>query len=292
MSLPVTIEQIGAAAKRISSYSHQTPVQTCSSLDSISGAELIFKCENLQKTGAFKFRGACNAVFSLTDSETSNGVATYSSGNFAAALALAARLREIPAYVVMPYNVSELKRAAAENYGADITSYDPASETRESALEVVLEKTGATFIHPSHYPLVIAGQGTAALELLEQVSELDLVLAPIGGGGLVSGTAVAVTERSPSTQVIGAEPANADDAYRSLQAGYIIPSKNPQTIADGLRHSLGDVTFEIIKERAEQIITVSEEAIIHGMRLVWERMKIIIEPSSSVAVAWQTAFEE
>ncbi len=285
MSLPVTIKQIGAATERISPYAHRTPVQTCRSLDSITGAELFFKCENFQKAGAFKFRGACNAVFSLSEDETSRGVATYSSGNYAAALALAARLREIPAYVVMPWNAPEIKRAAVESYGAEITPYEPTVETRESTLAAVVETTGATFIHPSHDPRVIAGQGTAALELLEQVPELNLVLAPVGGGGLLSGTAVAVSELSPSTRVIGAEPSNADDAYRSLQAGYIIPSMDPQTIADGLRSSLGDLTFAIIKERVEQIITVSEEAIVHAMRLVWERMKIIIEPSAAVAVA-------
>ncbi len=285
MSLPVTIKQIGAATERISPYAHRTPVQTCRSLDSITGAELFFKCENFQKAGAFKFRGACNAVFSLSEDETSRGVATYSSGNYAAALALAARLREIPAYVVMPLNAPEIKRAAVESYGAEITPYEPTVETRESTLAAVVETTGATFIHPSHDPRVIAGQGTAALELLEQVPELDLVLAPVGGGGLLSGTAVAVAELSSSSRVIGAEPSNADDAYRSLQAGYIIPSKNPQTIADGLRSSLGDLTFAIIKERVERIITVSEEAIVRAMRLVWERMKIIIEPSAAVAVA-------
>jgi threonine dehydratase len=247
-------------------------------------AELYFKCENFQKVGAFKFRGACNAVFSLSDQEASRGVGTHSSGNHAAALALAARLRGVPAYIVMPENASEVKKAAVSGYGAQIFLCQPSEAGREERMAEVLEETSATFVHPSNDPLVIAGQGTAALELLEEVPDLDVVMAPVGGGGLLSGTALAVAGLSPDTRVIGAEPEGADDAYRSLQVGRIIPSVNPQTVADGLLTSLGSNTFPIIRERVEQIVTVSEEAIIAGMRHAWERMKIVIEPSAAVPV--------
>jgi threonine dehydratase len=247
-------------------------------------AELYFKCENFQKVGAFKFRGACNAVFSLSDQEVSRGVGTHSSGNHAAALALAARLRGVQAFIVMPRNASKVKKAAVAGYGAQIFPCEPTKAGREKRMAEVLKETGATFIHPSNDPLVIAGQGTVALELLEEVSDLDVVLAPVGGGGLLSGTALAVAGLSPRTRVIGAEPERADDAYRSLQEGRIIPSINPHTVADGLLTSLGDNTFPIIREHVEQIVTVSEEAIIAGMRHVWERMKIVIEPSAAVPV--------
>ena len=282
-SLP-HLESIQEAARRIRPYAHRTPVVTCAGLDDMCNAELFFKCENFQKVGAFKFRGACNAVFSLTDEEASRGVGTHSSGNHAAALALAARLRGVEAFIVMPRNAKRVKVAAVSGYGAEIFFCEPSEAGREERMAEVLAQTGATFIHPFDDPLVIAGQGTAALELLEEVSGLDVVLAPVGGGGLLSGTALGVAGLSPDTKVIGTEPEGADDAYRSLLEGRIIPSVNPQTVADGLLTSLGENTFAIIREHVEQIVTVSEEAIIAGMRHVWERMKIVIEPSAAVPV--------
>jgi threonine dehydratase len=277
-------ENVRQAARRIEPYAHRTPVLTCSALDRMVDALLYFKCENLQKVGAFKFRGACNAVFSLSDEEVSRGVGTHSSGNHAAALALAAQLRGVPAFIVMPVNASEVKKAAVAGYGAQIFPCEPTEAGRADRLAEVLVETGATFIHPSDDPLVIAGQGTATVELLEEVPGLDVILAPVGGGGLLSGTALAASGLSPQTRVIGAEPEGADDAYRSLQEGRIVPSVNPQTVADGLLTSLGDNTFPIIRDHVEQIVTVSEEAIIAGMRHVWERMKIVIEASAAVPV--------
>jgi len=280
-----TIEDIRAAAERIQSHIHHTPVLTCESIDRITGCRLFFKPENFQKVGAFKFRGATNAVFSLGDSEARRGVATHSSGNHAAALALAAARRNIHAHIVMPETAPDIKKAAVAGYGAQITYCRPTLEAREAGLNLVVEQTGAVFIHPYNNPQVIAGQGTAALELLADVPELDVVIAPVGGGGLLSGTALAVAALSPRTKIIGAEPRGADDAFRSLAAGKIIPSENPQTIADGLLTSLGSLTFPILYRHLERIVTVSERAIIQAMRLVWERMKIIIEPSAAVPVA-------
>jgi threonine dehydratase len=282
-SLP-GFDSVREAAERIAPYVHRTPVLTSSSLDRMVNAELYFKCENFQKVGAFKFRGACNAVFHLSPEEAIRGVGTHSSGNHAAALALAARLRGVQAFIVMPRDASKVKKAAVAGYGAQIFPCEPTEAGREERMAEVLKETGATFIHPSNDPLVIAGQGTAALELLEEVSDLDVVLAPVGGGGLLGGTALAVAGLSPDTRIIGAEPEGADDAYRSLQEGRIIPSVNPQTVADGLLTSLGDNTFPIIREHVEQIVTVSEESIVAGMRHVWERMKIVIEPSAAVPV--------
>ena len=282
-SLP-GFDSVREAARRIEPFVHRTPVLTCSSLDRIVNAELYFKCENFQKVGAFKFRGACNAVFHLSQEEASRGVGTHSSGNHAAALALAARLRGVQAFIVMPRDASKVKKAAVAGYGAQIFPCEPTEAGREERMAEVLKETGATFIHPSNDPLVIAGQGTAALELVEEVPGLDVVLAPVGGGGLLSGTALAVAGLSPDTRIIGAEPEGADDAYRSLQEGRIIPSANPHTVADGLLTSLGDNTYPIIREHVERIVTVSEEAIIAGMRHVWERMKIVIEPSAAVPV--------
>jgi len=244
----------------------------------------MLKCENLQKVGAFKFRGATNAVYALSESEAARGVATHSSGNHAQALALAARLRGIPAYIVMPDNAPAVKKAAVNGYGGRISYCVPNQEVREKTLNRILSETGAVMVHPYNNPLVIAGQGTAALELLEEHPDLDVLIAPVGGGGLLSGTALAATGISPGIRVIGAEPEMADDAYRSLQAGKIMPSINPQTIADGLLTSLGDLTFPIIRDQVEQIVTVSEKAIIEGMRLIWERTKLIIEPSSAVPI--------
>jgi threonine dehydratase len=247
-------------------------------------AELFCKCENFQKVGAFKFRGACNAVAALSNATAQRGVATHSSGNHAAALALAARLHGIPAYIVMPETAPAVKKTAVAGYGGRIVFCEPTLEARETMLAQVVQETGATFIPPYNDPYVIAGQGTAALELCEDIPALDVVLAPVGGGGLVSGTALAVAAVSPATRVVAAEPAGADDAYRSLQAGEILPSVHPQTIADGLLTSLGELTFAIIQQHVAEIVTVSEAAIISAMRHVWERMKMVIEPSAAVPI--------
>jgi threonine dehydratase len=279
------LSAIKAAARRIAPHANRTPVMTCSALDRMTGARLFFKCENFQKVGAFKFRGACNTVLSLGEEEARRGVATHSSGNHAAALSLAARLRGIPAYIVMPTSAPEIKRAAVRGYGGKITPCEPTLAAREATAEKVLRETGAAFVHPYNDHRIIAGQGTAALELLEDEPDLDLILAPVGGGGLLSGTALAAAGLSPRTRVVAAEPEGADDAYRSLQEGRIIPSVNPRTIADGLLTSLGDLTFPIIREHVEAIVTVGDAEIVHAMRQVWERMKIVIEPSSAVPVA-------
>jgi threonine dehydratase len=279
-----TIEDIRAAAERIGPYIHRTPVLTCSALDRMCDGEIFFKCENFQKVGAFKMRGATNAVFSLGDDEASRGVATHSSGNHAAALALAARCRGIKAYVVMPENAPDVKRNAVADYGAEITFCKPTLAARETGLAEVIDRTGAAFVHPYNDLRVISGQGTAALELCAQAPDLDVIMAPVGGGGLLSGTAIAASGLSPRPLVVAAEPETADDAFRSLRAGRIIPSDNPHTIADGLRTSLGDLTFPIIKKHVSDIITVSEEAIVTAMRLIWERMKIVVEPSAAVPV--------
>ena len=280
-----TIAEVRAAAERIGPFAHRTPVLTCASLDAMTGAALFFKCENFQRVGAFKFRGAANAVLSLGDEEARRGVATHSSGNHAAALALAARLRGVPAHVVMPRTARAVKRAAVAGYGARIVLCEPTLAAREAALAEVVAATGATVVHPYNDARVIAGQGTAALELLAEVPRLDVVMAPVGGGGLLSGTAIAVAGVSPGTRVVGAEPAAADDACRSLREGHIVPSVDPRTIADGLLTSLGPLTFAVIRAHVAEIVTVSEDAIVAAMRHTWERMKIVIEPSSAVPLA-------
>lgn len=266
-------------------FAHRTPIFVSESINHITGGEIYFKCENFQKVGAFKFRGATNAVMSLSDEKSKRGVGTHSSGNHAAALALAARNRGVDAYVVMPENAPEIKKKAVAGYGANITFCNPTLESRESALAGVIAETGATEIHPYDNFEVIAGQGTAAKELLEDENSLDIVLAPVGGGGLLAGSALSIRHLSPKTRLIGCEPEGADDAYRSFTKGEIIPSVNPQTIADGLLTSLGVRNFAIIKDNVDGIVTVSEESIIRAMRLIWERMKIIIEPSSAVPLA-------
>ena len=284
MSLP-TFEDIKIAHERIRPYIHNTPVLSSKSINEIVGAELFFKCENLQKVGAFKFRGACNSVFSLTDEEAGKGVCTHSSGNHAAALALAARMRGIPAYIVMPENAPEIKKIAVAGYGAQITFCKPTLEARESTLKMVAEQTGAIEIHPYNYFNVICGQGTAAKELIEETVDLDIVMAPVGGGGLLSGTALSTKALLPNARVIAAEPAGADDAFRSFYSKTLQPSVAPKTIADGLLTSLGSLTFPIVMDNVDQIVTVSEESIIAAMRMIWERMKIIVEPSSAVPLA-------
>ena len=285
MQSPPTFSDIRAAAERIAPYAHRTPVMTSAFFDRALAARVFFKCENFQKVGAFKFRGACNAVFSLPADALARGVATHSSGNHAQALALAARLRGAKAFIVMPRNAPEVKRRAVADYGAEIIPCEPTVADREATAARVAAETGAALIHPYNDARIIAGQGTAALELLADAPDLDYLLAPVGGGGLLSGTAIAAAGLSPTTRVVAAEPSGADDAYRSLQAGRIIPSVNPQTIADGLRTSLGELTFAVIQKHVPEIVTVSEEGIVTAMRHVWERMKIVIEPSAAVPVA-------
>jgi threonine dehydratase len=251
----------------------------------MTGASIFFKCENVQRVGAFKFRGAANAVFSLNRETARRGVATHSSGNHAQALALAARLRGIDACIVMPKDAPRVKVEAVRGYGARIVFSGSAPEDRENTLKEVVAKTGAEFVHPSDDLRVIAGQGTCALEIMEEIPALDVVVTPVGGGGLLSGTALAVNGVSPSTCVVGAEPSTADDAFRSFTTGVLVPSDNPKTIADGLRTSLGPNTFPIVRTFVSEIVTTSEEAIVRAMRFVWERMKLVIEPSAAVPLA-------
>ncbi len=284
MNIPV-YRDIVEAHLLVKKFAHRTPVLTSESINRITGAKIYFKCENFQKGGAFKFRGATNAVMSLTDEEAKGGVATHSSGNHAAALALAAKTRGVDAYVVMPENAPDIKKKAVAGYGASITFCKPIVAARESALAEVIAETGAAEIHPYDNFAVIAGQGTAAKELLEDESRFDSILVPVGGGGLLAGSALAVKHLSPKTKLIGCEPGGADDAYRSFLQGEIVPSLNPQTIADGLLTSLGVRNFAIIKAKVDAIVTVSEISIIAAMRMVFERMKIIIEPSSAVPLA-------
>jgi threonine dehydratase len=282
--MPPTLSDIQQAQERIQRYIHRTPVLTNESLNQRVGEQVYLKCENMQKVGAFKFRGGCNAVYSLHDEEAKRGVCTHSSGNHAQALALAAKLRGIPAYIVMPKNAPHVKKDAVAGYGGQITFCEPTLQARESTLEGIRLDTGATVIHPYNDERVIAGQGTAALELLEDVPDLDVIITPVGGGGLLSGTAIAATESKKGIRVIAGEPENADDAYRSMQTGTLVSSVNPKTVADGLLTSLGTLTFPIIRERVEQIVTVSEQGIIDSMRFIWERTKLVIEPSAAVAV--------
>ncbi|HNS17280.1 MAG TPA: pyridoxal-phosphate dependent enzyme [Bacteroidales bacterium] len=278
-------QTIRSTANRIRDHIHRTPVLTCQTLNHLLQAEVFFKCENFQKAGAFKFRGATNGVLSLEESEVHNGVCTHSSGNHAQALSLAARNRGIPAYIVMPETSSRVKTEAVLNYGGKITFCKPTLAAREETLEKIRLQTGAIEIHPYNDYRTIAGQATAALELIQDTEHLSVILAPVGGGGLLSGTALSAYYFSPATKVIAAEPAMADDAFRSFYSGQLIPSTNPTTIADGLLTSLGSLTFPIIRQHVHQIVTVGEESIIKAMRFIWERMKIIIEPSSAVPVA-------
>ena len=279
----MTRNDVVAAAARIAPYAHRTPILTSRSINEIVGAELYFKAENLQRVGAFKFRGACNAVFSLTDAQASHGVITHSSGNHAAALALAAKLRGIEALIVMPENAPDIKKAAVAGYGAKIEFCAANEAAREAAVAHAQTLHPFELVHPFNDCRIISGQGTAALELLTDEPELDAIMTPVGGGGLLSGTALAASEST--VKVLGTEPANADDAARSFAADKVIPITAPDTIADGLRTSLGDLTFAIIRAQVEQIMTVSEDAIVRAMKLIWERMNIIVEPSAAVPLA-------
>ncbi|RNC85636.1 MAG: pyridoxal-phosphate dependent enzyme [Balneola sp.] len=280
-----TLKDVQKAHEVIKPHAHITPVLSNLHVNKRVNAEVFFKCENFQKVGAFKFRGACNAVLTLSDTEAKQGVATHSSGNHAQALALAAKIKGIPAYVVMPENAPKVKVEAVQNYGAEITFCESNLESRESTLIEVVEKTGATIIHPYNDARIVAGQGTAALELLEAHPDLEIILTPVGGGGLLSGTALAAKSLNSSIKVIGTEPEQADDAYKSFKAKELIPAYSTNTIADGLRTSLGELPFSIIKEKVDDIVTVSETSIIEAMRYIWERMNIIIEPSCAVPVA-------
>ncbi|MDX1942195.1 MAG: threonine/serine dehydratase [Saprospiraceae bacterium] len=279
-----TRQDIAETHQAIFEFIHYTPILTCESLNLISGAELFFKCENFQKIGAFKMRGAASASVRLNDEELDQGLATHSSGNHAQAVARAAMLLGVPAYIVMPETAPPVKVAATKGYGAEII-FCKNVEDREPTLQEVVERTGATFIHPYNDYNVIAGQATSALELLQDVEELDVVIAPVGGGGLLSGTALSTRYWSPSTKVIGAEPEAVNDAWRSMQSGQIEVNTTTNTIADGLRTNLGEKTFDIIQKHVDDILTVSEEEIVEAMRLVWERMKIVIEPSCAVPLA-------
>ncbi len=280
-----SIDDIRAAAGRIKGVGHRTPILTSQTLDEMAGRKLFFKCENFQKVGAFKLRGGWNAVSMLSDEEAAKGVCTHSSGNHAQAVAFSAMKRGIASYIVMPNNVPDVKLDAVKGYGANIILCEPTLEARETTLDEIRKKTGAQVVHPFNNPNVIAGQGTAALEMIEDLGTLDAMIAPIGGGGLMSGTCIATRSLLPETKLFGAEPAGADDAYRSLKEGKIIPQTDPDTICDGLLTSLGEYTWNILKDHLEAIYTVTDDEVINAMRLVWERMKIIIEPSSATAVA-------
>jgi threonine dehydratase len=280
-----SFDDVRAAAARIAPFVHRTPVLTSRSLDEWLGCRSFVKAEHLQRVGAFKYRGATNAVQTLPERDARRGVAAHSSGNHAAALARAAATRGIKCFVVMPRTASAVKKAAVERYGAGIVLCDNAVEAREAAVRAVVERTGAVEIHPFDNDRIIAGAGTAALELCEEVDDLDVVVAPVGGGGLCSGTCLAVHGMQPGARIVGGEPANADDAAQSLATGVRQPARPPSTIADGLLTSLSDRTFAILREHVEQIVTVSEDEIVAAMRVVWERTKQLIEPSAAVAFA-------
>jgi threonine dehydratase len=277
--------QIREAHTRIKPFINHTAVITSHTVNRLFHCSIYFKCENFQKVGAFKARGATNAIMNLTPAALTNGVATHSSGNHAQALSWAASISGVPAYIVMPSDSSTVKVEAVKGYGGKIIFCEPTLSSRESTLQKVITETRAIEIHPYNNPAIIAGQATSALELLEEVQGLDLILAPVGGGGLLSGTALAAYYFSQGTKVIAAEPEQADDAYRSFISGSIVPSINPKTIADGLRTSLGSLTFPIIQKHVSEIVTVSEDGILKAMKFIWERLKILVEPSSAVPYA-------
>ena len=280
-----SIDDVRTAAERIRGVGHRTPILTSKTLDQMAGRKLFFKCENFQKVGAFKFRGGWNAVSMLSDKEAERGVCTHSSGNHAQAIAYSAQKRGIPAYIVMPNNSPDVKLNAVKGYGANVTLCEPTLEARRTTLEGISEDTGAAVIHPFNNANVIAGQGTAALELIEDIGELDAMIAPIGGGGLMSGTCITTRSLLPDAKLFGAEPKGADDAYRSLKEGKLLPQEDPRTICDGLLTSMGENTWNILKDHLDAIYTVGDEDVVQSMRLIWERMKIIIEPSCATPVA-------
>lgn len=280
-----TPSDVLAAHERIKPHIHRTPVLTSSFINSVVGAELFFKCENLQKAGAFKARGATNAVFGLNDEQAAKGVATHSSGNHGTCLSYAAGRRGIPCTVVMPRTAPQAKKDAVRGYGGKVVECEPSTSSREAVFAEVVTGTGAEFVHPYNDPRVIAGQATCSKELIEQVDDLDAVIAPIGGGGMVSGTCLTLSHLAPKIQVYAAEPQQADDAYRSFKAGHIIADDAPNTVADGLKVPLKDLTWHFVKNHVTDILTASEDEIVDAMKLIWKRLKIVMEPSSAVPLA-------
>ena len=280
-----SIEDIRAAAERIEGVGNGTPIRTSKALDELAGRRLFFKCENFQKIGAFKLRGGWNAIAILSEERARNGVCTHSSGNHAQAVAFAAKKRGIPAYIVMPNNVTEVKLEAVKGYGANVILCEPTLESRNATLSNVQEETKSHLVHPFNDPDVIAGQGTAALEMIEELDTLDAIIAPIGGGGLMSGTCISARNLLPDVKLFGAEPMGADDAYHSLKKGRIVPQTNPDTICDGLLTSLGELTWDILKDHLERIYRVTDDEVIDSMKIILEEMKIMIEPSCATAVA-------
>ncbi|SEG67400.1 MULTISPECIES: beta-hydroxyaspartate dehydratase BhcB [unclassified Methylobacterium] len=280
-----TLDDMLAARKRIAPFIHRTPVLTSRVLDELAGAHLFFKCENLQKAGAFKARGASNAVFGLSDEQARKGVATHSSGNHGTCLSYAAGRRGIPCTVVMPRTAPQAKKDAVRGYGGLVVECEPSTTSREAVFAEVVAKTGAEFVHPYNDPWVIAGQATCSAELIEQVEDLDAVVAPIGGGGMISGTCLTLSSLSPRVAIYAAEPEQADDAFRSLKAGHIIADDAPNTVADGLKVPLKDLTWHFVRNNVSDIHTASESEIVDAMKLIWKRLKVVMEPSSAVALA-------
>ena len=280
-----TFEDVKTAHARIKPHIHRTPVLTSSYFNDLVGAELFFKCENFQKAGAFKVRGASNAVFGLSDEDAAKGVCTHSSGNHALSLSYAAGRRGIPCNVVMPRTAPDAKKAAVRGYGGIITECEPSTTSREAVFAEVQAATGGNFVHPYNDPRVIAGQGTCSLEFMEQTDGLDMMVAPIGGGGMISGTCLTLSNIAPEVQIIAAEPEQADDAYRSFKAGHIIADDAPVTIADGLKVPLKELTWHFVSNHVTDILTCSEQEIIDAMKLTWQRMKIVMEPSCAVPLA-------
>lgn len=279
------LDALQAARQRLAGQAHTTPVFTSSQLDTRCSAHLFFKAENLQRVGAFKFRGAFNTVASLSEEVRQRGVVTHSSGNHAQAVALAARLHGCPAHIVMPSNAPEVKRQAVLGYGAEVIPCEPTHTAREQTAQAVQERTGSALVHPYDDPRIIAGQGTVAMEIFAQVEPLDVLLVPVGGGGLSSGCALAAHYLSPSTRVIGCEPTGADDAARSLAGGTLVPQTGPETICDGLRGNLGRLPFSILKAHLADLVTVTDEAVVQAMRLIFERLKLVVEPSAAITLA-------
>jgi threonine dehydratase len=280
-----TFADVEAAHERIKPYIHETPILTSTYFNELSGAELFFKCENFQKAGAFKARGASNAVFGLSDAQAAKGVATHSSGNHGLSLAYAGGRRGIPVTVVMPRTAPAAKKAAVRGYGGTIVECEPSTTSREAVFAEVVEKTGQEFVHPYNDARVIAGQATCSLEMIQQVDDLDAIIAPIGGGGMISGTCLTLSNRKPDMKIYAAEPLNADDAARSFKAGHIIADDAPQTVADGLKVPLKELTWHFVSRHVTDILTATEEEIIDAMKLTWERMKIVMEPSCAVPLA-------
>lgn len=278
-------DDVLAAHERVRPHIHRTPVLTSSFLNELTGAELFFKCENFQKAGAFKVRGACNAVFGLSDAQARLGVCTHSSGNHALSLSYAAGRRGIPCHVVMPRTAPQAKKDAVRGYGGVITECEPSTSSREAVFAEVQARTGGEFVHPYNDPRVIAGQATCSREMLEQVQGLDAIVAPIGGGGMISGTCLTTSSIAPEVAVYAAEPKNADDAFRSFKAGHIIADDAPETVADGLKVPLKELTWHFVQNHVRDILTATDEEIVEAMKLIWKRMKIVMEPSSAVPLA-------